>query len=310
MDLSLVILAAGLSSRYGGLKQLEGVGPGGETLLDYGIYDALRAGFTRVVVVTRREIADLLRDHIESTFGDSIPVSFVYQKLDELPAGFTAPVGRDKPWGTGHAVLTAKSELTGPFVVMNADDAYGAQAFAALAAHLQEVAQRPQPDFAAAGYRLRDTLSLFGGVSRGVCELDDAGYLRRVTELENIREEGGSLAGSTVSGEPWPLEGDETVSMNLWAATPAAFAMLEREFARFLGEHGEDRDAEFLLSTAVNDLIAAEEMRIRVIPVPGPWLGITFPQDQPHVVERIRELVEAGQYPRDLRGSMRGDRLV
>lgn len=297
---TLIVLAAGLSSRYGGDKQLETVGPGGELLLDYGIYDAARAGFAEVVIVTRPELEPALRDHLSAVFGGVIAIRIVHQESKQLPRGFSLPRHRRKPWGTGHAVLAARDDVRAPFVVMNADDFYGAAAFRLLADYLRGVAGSSRADFAAVGYRLRDTLSPHGGVSRAVCEVDSGDYLRRVTEVKLIRQYDGELRGETVADEPVELSGDEIVSMNLWAATPIAFGLLERDFERFLRERGDDPDAEFLLSTSVNDHIERGEMRVRVIPTPGPWLGMTFEEDRPYVVSRIRELVEAGEYPREL----------
>jgi UTP-glucose-1-phosphate uridylyltransferase len=300
MQLTLIVLAAGIGSRYGGLKQLESVGPSGEALLDYGIYDAARAGFERVVLVIRPELEDAFRERLAGRFTDSPSFEFAHQELSDLPPGCSAPGGRRKPWGTGHAVLAARSVASDPFVVMNADDFYGATAYDVLAQHLRETAGSGAAEFAAAGYTLRDTLSPHGGVSRAVCEVDDAGYLARVTELKKIGEADGVLSGVTVAGEPRELTGDETVSMNLWAATPAAFPLLEREFEHFLVEHGDDPDAEFYLSNSVNDLIASGEMRVRVIPTPGPWLGVTHRADKPYVEAQLKELVAAGRYPEDL----------
>jgi hypothetical protein len=300
MQLTLVVLAAGIGSRYGGLKQLEPVGPSGETLLDYGVYDAVRAGFDRVVLVIRPELEAAFRERLTMRFAGSPAFEFAHQELSDLPVGFSVPEGRRKPWGTGHAVLAARSVAADPFVVMNADDFYGASAFASLADHLRGGAGRGAAEFAAAGYTLRDTLSPHGGVSRAVCELDGDGYLVRVIELRNIAETAGVLSGVSVEGESRDLTGDETVSMNLWAATPAAFPLLEREFARFLGGQGGDPDAEFYLSNSVGDLIASGELRVRVIPTPGPWLGVTHREDKPYVEARLRELVAAGHYPEDL----------
>ncbi len=300
MELTLIVLAAGIGSRYGGLKQLEPVGPSGEALLDYGIYDAARAGFERIVLVIRPELEAAFRERLAGRFADSPSFEFAHQELNDLPPGFSVPEARSKPWGTGHAVLAARSAVSDPFVVMNADDFYGATAYAVLARHLLTVAGSGAAEFAAAGYTLRDTLSPHGGVSRAVCEVDGDGYLARVTELKNIGEAAGVLSGVTVAGERRELTGDETVSMNLWAATPAAFPPLEREFARFLGEHGHDPDAEFYLSNSVNDLIAAGELRVRVIPTPGPWLGVTHREDKPYVEALLRELVAAGHYPEEL----------
>ncbi|UCC82149.1 MAG: NTP transferase domain-containing protein [Gemmatimonadota bacterium] len=300
MQLTLIVLAAGIGSRYGGLKQLEPVGPSGEALLDYGIYDAARAGYERVLLVIRPELESAFREGLAGRFPGLPSLEFVHQELNDLPPGFSAPAGRGKPWGTGHAVLAARFATLDRFVVMNADDFYGATAYDVLARHLLEVAGSESLEFAAAGYTLRDTLSPHGGVSRAVCEVDDEGYLARVTELKKIGEADGVLSGFTVEGERRELTGDETVSMNLWAATPAAFPLLEREFERFLAEHGDDPDAEFYLSNSVNDLIATGEMRVRVIPTPGPWLGVTHREDKPYVEAQLRELVATGHYPEDL----------
>lgn len=300
MDLTLIVLAAGIGSRYGGLKQLEPVGPSGETLLDYGIYDALKAGFSRVVLVIRSELEEAFRERMQRLLGGAFELAFALQELDDLPAGHAVPESRKKPWGTGHAVLCARAVVREPFVVMNADDFYGGSAYRNLADHLRGVAGRPAREFAAAGYALRDTLSPHGGVSRAVCELDERGYLKRVTEVKDIRERDGTLSGVTVDGEVYPLRGDETVSMNLWAATPAAFPLLEREFARFLDDRGDDPDAEFFLSNTVSDLIAAAELEVKVLSTEGPWLGVTHREDRAHVVGRLMRLVEQGLYPESL----------
>jgi hypothetical protein len=305
MELALVILAAGLGTRYGGDKQLEAVGANGETLFDYGIYDALRAGFTRVVIVTRRELEPVLRDHIFVAFGISLDLTFAIQELSQLPAGYGAPAGRTKPWGTGHAVLASERAVGEPFVVMNADDFYGARAFQGLADHLRGVADSGRNNFAAAGYTVSDTLSPHGGVSRAVCELDGDGYLVSVKEVKRIRREGDHLVGVTVAGEPLSLTGEETVSMNLWAATPSAFPILNAQFARFLEAYGDDVDAEFFLSEAVNEQIASGDVRVKVIPTPGPWLGVTYQEDKPYVVQKLREQVDEGVYPEKLTHSTR-----
>jgi choline kinase len=300
VDLTLIVLAAGLSTRYGGVKQLEAVGPSGETLLDYGIYDAARARFAKVVLVTRRELEAALREHVVRVFGDALSFAFAFQELNALPTGYSVPNRRVKPWGTGHAVLAAEPLVSEPFVAMNADDFYGAAAYVRLAEHLREVADSGAPHFAAAGYRLRDTLSPHGGVSRALCELDSDGYLRRVTEVKQIQEGEGSITGVSLAGQRFVLTGDETISMNLWAATLAAFPLLERQFEHFLAEHIADLDAEFLLSTAVNDLIAEGAVQVKVIATPGPWLGMTHPEDRPYLVRRLRQLIAAGEYPEDL----------
>lgn len=335
MQLTLVVLAAGLSTRYGKLKQLEPLGPSGETLVHYGIYDALRAGFGRIVLVIRPQLEAAFRRFLMPTFGARVGISFVFQELEHLPAGFSLPVGREKPWGTGHAVLAAAGSVSSPFVVMNADDFYGRHAYAGLAAYLRdgvaasegrdgdgrsvlEVRERSggppgggshgasesPPSWpyicAAAGYTLRQTLSAHGGVSRAVCETDEDGYLSRVREIKKVRREDGSIVGWTLAGKRVELTGDETISMNLWGATPPAFSILERQFAEFLERYRSDPEAEFFLSEALNDQVAGGEARVKVIPTPGPWLGVTFPDDRPHVEGELRRLVEAGEYPADL----------
>jgi choline kinase len=306
MHLTLVVLAAGLSTRYGGLKQLEPVGPSGEALMDYGIYDAVRAGFDKVVLVTRRELEVTLREHVEGVFGGAIEILVAYQEIDTLPGGFSVPAGRRKPWGTGHAVLAATTEVSEPFVALNADDFYGADAFTALGDHLRKTAGSGDNKFAAAGYSILDTLSPHGGVSRAVCDVDANGYLVQVTEVKKIAEADGVLAGVTVEGERYVLSGDETISMNLWAATPSAFPLMHAQFARFLEEHSADIEAEFLMSTAVNELIEDGRVRVKVIPASGPWLGVTYQEDRPYVMKRLGRLVEEGLYPRDLSRSLRG----
>ena len=300
MDLTLVVLAAGLSTRYGRMKQLEPVGPSGEALMDYGIYDALRARFNRVVIVTRPELQKALREHVVEVFGDSLAVVFAYQELSDVPDDFAVPATRRKPWGTGHAVLAARATVAEPFVAINADDFYGADAYEALAGHLRESHESTGTEVAAAGYTLRDTLSPHGGVSRAVCEVDETGYLLRVTEVKQIEAVNSVLAGVTVAGERLPLTGEETISMNIWAATTAAFPLLWKEFERFLARHGSDTDTEFLLSTAVNDLIASGRGRVKVLPASGPWLGVTFQDDRPRVVTKLKQLVDAGLYPHRL----------
>jgi NDP-sugar pyrophosphorylase family protein len=297
MSLTLVILAAGLGTRYGGDKQLEALGPGGETLFDYGIFDALRAGFTRIAIVARRELELVLRDHVASIFGSSLDLEIAIQQLSQLPAGYSLPAGRTKPWGTGHAVLAAESVVDGPFVVMNADDFYGASAFQALAEHLRGAVGN---DFAAVGYTVNETLSPHGGVSRAICEVDDDGYLVSVTEVKRIQREGAGLTGFTVSGDTVSVPEDSTVSMNLWAATRSAFPLLNAQFARFLEDSGDDSEAEFYLSEAVSEQIVSGSVRVKVIPTAGPWLGVTYQEDKEYVLKKLNEQVAAGDYPEKL----------
>jgi len=289
---ALVILAAGVGSRFGGLKQLAPVGPHGEALLDYGVYDAVRAGFRNVVLVIRREVEELFRRHVADVIGPGVAVSYAHQALEPPPA---AP-GRTKPWGTGHAVLAAAWGIRGPFAVMNADDYYGAGAFRLLFDHFAGAA-----DHALVGYTLRETTSTHGGVSRAIVELDAQGYLARLTEVADIAGRGSTYTGRTIHGETVTLDGSELVSMNLWGFTRDVLAVLEQQFAAFLAAADRASDAEFLLSTALDEQMRAGRARLRVLPAPDRWLGMTFAADVPAVRDEIASLVRAGVYPADLR---------
>jgi hypothetical protein len=300
MKLSLVILAAGLSTRYRGLKQLDAVGPNGEALLDYGIYDAVQSGFARFVFVIRPELEQLFRDHLRNRLAGSVACDFVHQRLEEIPDGFAVPANRDKPWGAGHALLMAEKVLAEPFAVCNADDFYGATAYALLHEQLRNIVVQQPPVFTMVGYGLRATLSSHGGVSRGVCLIDGEGYLEAVTEVRNIEELGGRITGTAESGEVRELDGGEIVSMSLWGFTPAFFPLLQDGFIRFLRECGEDPGREFLTGNVLNDAIGAGRVRIRVLRAEEPWFGVTFPMDRHRVAERIHELVARGRYPEDL----------
>jgi len=289
---ALVILAAGIGTRYGGLKQLAPVGPHGEALLDYGVYDAVRAGFRSVILVIRREVEQLFRRHVADIIGSDVAVSYAHQALEPPPA---AP-GRTKPWGTGHAVLAAAWGIRGPFAVMNADDYYGAGAFRLLFDHLALAG-----DHALVGYRLRETTSAHGGVSRAIAELDAHGYLARLREVADIAGRGSTYTGRTIPGETVTLDGSELVSMNLWGFTPDVLAVLEEQFAAFLAAAQRASDAEFLLSTALDDQVTRGRARLRVLPALDRWLGVTFAADVPAVRAAIASLVHAGVYPADLR---------
>jgi hypothetical protein len=294
MSLSLVILAAGMSTRYGRLKQLEPVGPSGETLLDYGIFDARRAGFDRVVCVIRREIEEAIRTHLARRWPD-VPVDFVYQGLDRGDGG-AVPRGRTKPWGTANAILSASGAVAGGFAVSNADDFYGREGYAALATHLGHV----RGVQALVGYRLEETLSEHGGVSRGICEVDHHGLLRRVVEVHELRRVGPLVRGRTADGAERDYPPDAVASMNLWGFTPAIFPLLREGFSAFLARHGTDPKAEYPISTAVGDLVAGGRVRLRVLPAGAGWMGVTFPADHATVTAGLRGLVASGRYPSSL----------
>ncbi len=298
MNLTLVVLAAGLSGRYGAVKQLESVGPSDEALLDYAIYDAIRSGFTKIVLVVRPELEDDFRIHMRQLLGDAHAVAFVFQQLDSLPPGYDVPQNRTKPWGTGHAILASEPEVAGPFAVSNADDFYGNSAYALLHDHLVRAGDQ-LPTFALVGYTLVDTpLSTVGGVSRAICHCDDQGFLESIVEIQEIRAKGNQMTGVTAAGEAYELFGDETASMNLWGLTPAIFPILQKQFAEFM--LGADCDDEFLISTAMNEQVATGQVRVKILPAREQGFGMTHRADKDQVVARIRELVAQGRYPADL----------
>lgn len=301
---TLLVLAAGMGSRYGGLKQIDPVGPGGEAILDYSVYDAMRAGFGRVVFLIRHSIEEAFRASVGSRYQGSIPVDYAFQELEDLPAGFAVPDGRSKPWGTTHAVLCAASALDGPFAVINADDFYGAASYRALAGHLQSGTK----DFAMVGFVLRRTLSAFGSVARGICEVGDDGLLRTVVEHTKIEPEGAAAGGMQAArsvepdGSVQALTGDELVSMNMWGLTPELFAPLWADFHRFLEAAGNELKSECYLPNSVNTLVKNGQTRVRVLSSPDAWFGVTYREDRETVVARIAELVRAGAYPERLWG--------
>lgn len=299
---TLVVLAAGLSTRYGGPKQLEAVGPDGESLLDYAVFDALSAGFGEVVLVVSEANEAVVLGHFRDRFGIAIPVRCVVQSQGRLPSGLRPP-SRVKPWGTGHAVLCLEGRVDGPFAVANADDFYGRAAYRALADHLTSPLHSREQ--CVVGYQVDGTLSEHGGVSRALLETDEEGRLTRIEELLDLERHVDVIFGQTTAGTPRELSGDELVSMNLWGLTPDLFSPLGKRFKSFLKQHREDPAVEFYLSDAVGDLVARGKLTVRVSRTPDGWLGMTFPEDRGRVRAGIRSLVEAGQYPPSLRDAMR-----
>jgi UTP-glucose-1-phosphate uridylyltransferase len=295
-----VVLAAGLSTRYGGNKQLASVGPSDEVLLDYAVYDATQAGFESVTFVIRHELAQHFEEHVARRFGRKLQIRFAYQELRDLPRGVSLPEGRVKPWGTAHAILAIRDIVDEPFVVINADDFYGRSAYASLHRFLEQGTATDTPEFAMIGYTLRETLSEFGGVSRGICECNSGGFLEHLVEVKEIAISEGSIAGVTTSGDRYTLDGDETVSMNIWALTPAVFPVLMRQFAKFLEARGTSPDAEFLISSALNQQIESGVSRLRVLGTSDRWFGMTFQADRPSVAQEIASLVSRGVYPDNL----------
>ena len=291
----LVVLAAGLSTRYGRLKQLDGLGPGGEAIMDYNVYDAVRAGFGDITYVVRREIRPDVERHVDRVLGGTVTVRFVDQELEHLPDGYRAPPDRRRPWGTAQAVLCAAADFDGPFAVCNSDDLYGAGAFQLLHDHLS--AEPLETEAALVGYTLENTLSGEGGVARGVCLLGRHDLLERVTEVREIRENDGWITGAETNGTPVELDGSEMVSMNLWGFSPSIIDLMERQFRRFLDYWGSDTTQEFYLSTAINGQIELGATRVKVLQAPDSWFGITHAADRSRSEMILRERVASGAYP-------------
>ncbi|UCG16720.1 MAG: hypothetical protein JSV19_01525 [Phycisphaerales bacterium] len=300
MKPTLLILAAGMGTRYGGLKQIEPVGPGGESIIDYSVYDALRAGFDKAVFVIRRDIETAFRESIGRRFEDKIAVTYVFQELDSLPKGFSVPPDRRKPWGTGHAILTADGVISGPLAAINADDFYGPASYKSLGDYLCATPDSDVANYAMVGFRLGDTLSEVGSVSRGVCRCDEGGFLKSVVEITDLERHGDGARYADGSGTTHYLGGQTIVSMNLWGFTPSIFDRLRRGFAAFLSGHGSDAKAEFHVPSAVNALISSGQARVKVLSTPDAWCGVTHQEDKPHVVQRIRSLIDRGVYPEKL----------
>ncbi|MFP4353182.1 MAG: NDP-sugar synthase [Puniceicoccaceae bacterium] len=294
MKPTLLILAAGMGSRYGGLKQIDPMGPDGETMLDYAVADAAGAGFGRIVFVIRRDIEQAFRQTVGARVPGGLRVDYVFQELDDLPPPFAAPAGRTKPWGTAHAVRSARGGIAEPFAVINADDFYGAGAYRGIAGWLAN--QDPsEPAVALVAYRLDRTLSEHGTVNRGVCSVG-RGFLRGIEEIEEIgRDPDGVITGrNTRSGEPVRLDGSERVSMNFWGFSPAVFPLLEESFVRFLEDRVHEPKAEWYLPAVVDEWISGGLLRCPVIETDSPWFGVTYPADRDHVAESLRRLSPGG----------------
>jgi hypothetical protein len=296
----LVILAAGIGARYGGLKQMEPVGPGGEAVLDYAVFDAKRAGFEKFVFVIRRSIEQDFRNFFGHRFAKHVNVDYAYQELDMVPSGRCVRPGREKPWGTGHAVLCAAPSLDRPFAVINADDFYGAESFRVLARFLIQSPPVSPDLFAMVGFQLDRTLSAHGTVARGICQMDAEGYLTSVEELTAIDNQPGGIRNREANGSFRNLTGRETVSLNCWGFTLELLDELRRLFGEFLDCNPVNPKAEFYLPTAVNALIQEGRARVKVLPTPCRWFGVTYREDRAFVTESIRALIRAGEYPERL----------
>lgn len=301
MKPTLLILAAGMGSRYGGLKQIDPMGPNGETVLDYSVYDAIRAGFGKVVFVIREDFAEAFKQGVGARFADRIEVDYAYQKLDDLPQGFSVPDGRQKPWGTSHAIRAARKAVNEHFAVINADDFYGRDAYARAGDFFASLPEGTRNEIGMVGYPLENTLSDHGHVNRGICELNKQQQLASVEELLKIeREDDGIVRGTAGDGKRREIPAASLASMNFWVFGPDFFSDLEASFTRFLKHSGDQLKSECYIPSVVDELIQSNQTSCPVLRTSSEWFGVTYPEDKPHVVESIARLIEAGTYPQSL----------
>jgi len=300
MKPTLLILAAGMGSRYGGLKQVDPVGPNEEAIIDYSIYDAIRAGYGKVVFVIRESFAEAFKNTFNAKLEGKIDVEYVYQELDNIPDGFQLSPERKKPWGTGHAVMVAKDVINEPFVVINADDFYGPNSYQLLKIQFEETKNSEKEVYSMVGYGLEHTLSDHGHVSRGVCETDSNGFLKTVVERTQIEKIDGKIITQIENGESMELTGKEIVSMNTWGFTPEFFDHLEHYFSVFLEQNADNPKAEFYIPFVVNELINKGEIKLKVLESQDMWFGVTYKEDKDSAVESIKSLIENKVYPEKL----------
>ena len=300
MKPTLFVLAAGMGSRYGGLKQLDGLGPNGETIMDYSIFDAIRGGFGKIVFVIRKDFEKDFREKILSKYENHIPVELVFQSVDKLPAGFTCPEGRVKPWGTNHAVLMGKEVINEPFAVINADDFYGRDSFAVLGRWLSELPEGAKDRYCMVGFRVGNTLSESGTVARGICSTNDEGCLTTVVERTEIMRVDGKVCYKDEQGTWVAVDDNTPVSMNMWGFTPDYFKYSEDYFIDFLKNNLDNLKAEYFIPLMVNKLINEGTATVKVLDTTSKWFGVTYAADRQGVVDKIQSLVDAGEYPSKL----------
>jgi len=292
-NITLLVMAAGMGSRYGGLKQLDTVGPSGETIFDYSVYDAIKAGFNKAVFIIRRDFEDEFKSKVTDKYINHIQVEFAFQELHDLPGGFSYPAGREKPWGTGQAILSAADLIQEPFAAINGDDFYGRESFKAVADYYNKDADQ----FSMVAFQLDKTLSNFGGVTRGLCSLQD-GKLDTIIETDNLQKTGHGVS----SNRDVDLDGSEPVSMNMWGFTPSLFDYLRDMFVDFLKENGQEMKSEYLIPSVVNDLIQSGQEDVHVLRSAASWFGVTYKEDKSFVMGEIQNLVHRGEYPEKLFG--------
>jgi UTP-glucose-1-phosphate uridylyltransferase len=300
MKPTLLVLAAGMGSRYGSLKQIDPVGPSGETIIDYSIYDAIRAGFGKVVFIIRKSFEQDFKDIFVSKLEPHIQVEYVFQELENVPEGVSYSPERTKPWGTAHAVLMAKDIIHEPFAVINGDDFYGAEAFKTMADYLESLTTDQQTQYALVGYQVGNTMSENGSVSRGVCEADAGRNLVSVTERTNIQYSEGRIAFQDKDGSFVFLDPETLVSMNFWGFTPEYFRQTESMFSDFVKANSDSLKAEFYIPTAIDKLINTNTASVKVLRSDARWFGVTYKEDKPLVIEKLAQLIRAGIYPAQL----------
>ncbi len=303
MKPTLVVLAAGMGSRYGGLKQVDPVGPSGEAILDYSVFDAVRAGFGKVVFIIRHDFEAEFKEKVGRKYEGLIPVDYCYQDINDLPAPYKVPEGRTKPWGTGHATRAARGVVKEPFAVINADDFYGRDAFEQLAKFLSHATDGATLGFAMVGYKLELTLSENGSVARGICDVAADGTLKGVTEMTKLVRAGDVAENREDPAAPVQVPLDARVSMNLWGFTPGLFTELEARFPKWLAENGAKEKSEWYIPFVVDELIKEGKATCKVLPTESSWFGVTYREDKPFVMAEIKKLVDAGEYPVNLLGA-------
>lgn len=300
MEPTLVVLAAGIGSRYGGLKQMDGLGPSGETIVEYSVFDAIRAGFKKVVFVIRKDIEKDFRELYHDKLAPHIAIDYACQEMDMIPDGFTVPADRKKPWGTAHAVLVSENVVSEPFAVINADDFYGAEAYEVMYRFLSSLPKPDENHYCMVGYKLQNTLSDYGYVSRGLCTADENGYLKTVVEKTHIEKKDGKIICMNEDNSEEELTGNEIVSMNMWGFSTSYYTYANQMFRDFLSQNIEKPKAEFFIPIVANNLIQDGEVKLSVLSSDAQWFGVTYKEDRDGVVSKINALVEKGAYPDNL----------
>lgn len=296
MKPTLLVLAAGMGSRYGGLKQIDPVGPNSEMIIDYSIHDAIAAGFGKVIFVIRHSVEQAFKEKFDSIYEKYIQISYSYQELNVCTGDFIVPETRQKPWGTGHAILVARDIIDEPFAVINADDYYGPAAFKLMAKYLIETAST-ENEYCMTGYSLRNTVSEHGSVCRGICTVDEQMQLRKVSEYTEIERQGSTITSIDENAKPKHLTGDEIISMNLWGFKPSIFDYLQSQFNSFLKAHGNELKSEFYIPAAVDVLIQEGQVKVKVLTTNEKWFGVTYKQDKINAQRSIKKLIQKGIYP-------------